>query len=169
MTDRERALRAVLMRNQMEGTKYMSATDRFNIVRSAPKALEAFGAVEGLLASSGVDPLLRHLVKLRVSQINGCAYCVNMHTKEARDDGESNERLDHVIVWRNSGLFSDAEKAALAWSEAMTVPGQGADLDRLYGELTRHFSSEDIDALMLIVVMINSWNRLQVANHNASF
>lgn len=147
----------------------MSHVNRINIIKSTPAALEAFGSVEALLDASKLNGLLRHLVKLRVSQINGCAYCVSMHTKEARADGESNERLDHLVVWRQVDLYSDAEKAALAWAEALTTRGEGADLDVLHGALAQHFSSDEIDLLMLVVVMINTWNRLQIANHNATF
>lgn len=147
----------------------MGHHDRFNLVRTTPDALAAFGEVEKILETSPLDPLLRHLVKLRVSQINGCAYCVDMHTREAREDGESNQRLDSVIVWRNVDCFSAADKAALAWAEAMTIQGTGVGLNALHSDLTVHFSDVEVDHLMLVVVMINTWNRLQVANHNATF
>ncbi len=147
----------------------MSGANRVTLVRTVPKALGAFESIEQMFADCPVDPLLRHLVKLRVSQINGCAFCVNMHTGEARDDNETETRLDHLVVWRNTDLFSAAEKAALAWSEALTVQGSGADLARLHADLVEHFSQEQIDYLTLIIVMINTWNRLQVSNHNAAF
>jgi AhpD family alkylhydroperoxidase len=147
----------------------MSRATRVTLVKTAPDALAAFGSIEEMFATCPVDPLLRHLVKLRISQINGCAYCVNMHTGEARDDNETEARLDHLVVWRNTDLFSAAEKAALAWAEAMTVQGSGADLDLLHGELKVHFSQDEIDYLTLIIMMINTWNRLQVSNHNAAF
>lgn len=147
----------------------MSRTTRVTLVKTVPDALAAFGGIEEMFATCPVDPLLRHLVKLRVSQINGCAFCVNMHTGEARDNKETDARLDHLVVWRNTDLFSIVEKAALAWAEALTVQGSGADLALLHGELKLHFSQEEIDYLTLIIVMINTWNRLQVANHNATF
>jgi len=147
----------------------MSRTARVTLTKTVPEAIAAFGRIEEMFATCPVDPLLRHLVKLRVSQINGCAYCVNMHTGEAREDNETEARLDHLVVWRNTDLFSGAEKAALAWAEAMTVQGSGADLEALHGELTSHFSQEEIDYLTLIIVMINTWNRLQGVNHNATF
>ncbi len=147
----------------------MSGANRVTLVRTVPKALGAFESIEQMFADCPVDPLLRHLVKLRVSQINGCAFCVNMHTGEARDDNETETRLDHLVVWRNTDLFSAAEKAALAWSEALTVQGSGADLTQLHADLVEHFSQEEIDYLTLIIVMINTWNRLQVSNHNAAF
>ena len=147
----------------------MSRATRVTLVKTVPDALGALGSIEDMFATCPVDPLLRHLVKLRVSQINGCAYCVNMHTGEAREDNETEARLDHLVVWRNTDLFSVAEKAALAWAEAMTVQGSGADLELLHGDLKTHFPQEEIDYLTLIIVMINTWNRLQVANHNTHF
>jgi len=147
----------------------MGKIDRIHIAKTAPKAMGAFIAIEGLLDASGFDPMLRHLVKLRVSQINECVFCVNMHTSEAREDGESNERLDHLVVWRHVDCFSDAEKAALAWAEALTCKGAGADLETLHQALLVHFSQDEIDTLMLVVLMINTWNRLQIATHQSSF
>jgi len=147
----------------------MSQVNRIHIAKNFPAAMEAFVKVEAVLDASGFDPMLRHLVKLRVSQINGCVFCVNMHTTEARADGETNERLDHLVVWRDVDFYSDAEKAALAWAEALTSKGAGTDIDQLHGALAVHFSAEEIDALMLVVVMINTWNRLQVATHQQRF
>lgn len=147
----------------------MTQVNRIHIPKSIPAAMEAFIKVESLLDASGFDPMLRHLVKLRVSQINECVFCVNMHTSEARADGESNERLDHLVVWRDVDFYSDAEKAALAWAEALTVKGSGADLETLHNGLGQHFSSDEIDTLMLVVLMINTWNRLQIATHQQRF
>ena len=125
--------------------------------------------VEAGLQDNGLPPLLRHLVKLRVSQINGCAFCVDMHTREAREDGETNQRLDRLVVWRNVRDFSPAEMSALAWAEALTTRGDGADLAALHDQLAGHFSHDDIAALTMTTVMINSWNRLQVATHHGNF
>ena len=147
----------------------MANSKRSHLVASAGSGIEHLVKVEEVLKASGFDPILRHLVKLRVSQINGCAYCVNMHNREAREDGETNERLDHVVVWRHVDHFNDAEKAALAWAEALTTRGTNVGLDGLHDRLEQHFSHEDIGTLTLIVVMINNWNRLQIAMHNESF
>lgn len=147
----------------------MAGKNRLNIYQSQAKAIEAFVQIESLIDGSAFDAKLKHLVKLRASQINGCAYCVNMHSREARDDGETNDRLDHLVVWRNVSLFTPAEKAALAWTEAMTKQGSGVELDDLHRELKAHFSQEEIDLLTLIIVMINNWNRIQVANAYARF
>ncbi len=143
--------------------------DRHTVYETLPAAVEALMTIENAVNTSALDPLLRHLVKLRVSQINGCAFCVAMHLKEARDDGETEKRLDHVVVWPHTDLFSPAEKAGLAWAEALTTQGNGADLNALCSDLQRHFTAEQIDALTLAIVMINNWNRLQIANHNARF
>ncbi|HEY9079461.1 carboxymuconolactone decarboxylase family protein [Magnetovibrio sp.] len=147
----------------------MLSKDRIDLRTHAPVVMGTFEKVEGLIGESGLDAMLRHLVKLRVSQINGCAYCVEMHTREAREDGETDRRLDHLVVWREVNLFTDAEKAALAWAEALTVLGNGVSLDDLHDQLRQHFSDEDIATLCTVIVMINTWNRLQVASHNARF
>jgi len=147
----------------------MANSNRSHLVTSAGPGIEHLVKVEEVLKASGFDPILRHLIKLRVSQINGCAYCVNMHNREAREDGETNERLDHVVVWRHVDLFTDAEKAALAWAEALTTRGTNVNLEELHDRLEQHFSREDIGTLTLIVVMINNWNRLQIAMHNQAF
>ena len=147
----------------------MANSNRSHLVTSAGPGIQHLIQVEDVLKTSGFDPILRHLVKLRVSQINGCAYCVNMHNREAREDGETNERLDHVVVWRHVDLFTDAEKAALGWAEALTTRGTNAGLEELHDRLEQQFSREDIGTLTLIVVMINNWNRLQIAMHNEAF
>jgi len=142
---------------------------RIKLMNHVPTALGLFEKVEGTVDQSGFDPMLRHLVKLRVSQINGCAYCVDMHTREARADGETDKRLDHVVVWREVTIFSDAEKAALAWAEALTVQGSAPGLEALHQDLKQHFSDQDISTLCVVIVMINTWNRLQIASHNTRF
>ena len=147
----------------------MLGKDRLDLRTHLPNAMGAFVKVEELIAQSGVDAMLRHLMKLRVSQINGCAFCVEMHTREARADGETNQRLDHLVVWREVDIFTDAEKAALAWAEALTVHGSGVSLDALHKNLQQHFSDEDIANLCTVVAMINTWNRFAIASHNAQF
>jgi len=147
----------------------MLAKDRIGLMSHVPIVLGTFEKIEGLIAKSGFDPMLRHLVKLRVSQINGCAYCVEMHTREARVDGETNQRLDHLVVWREVDIYTDAEKTALAWAETLTMLGTGASLDMLHQNLQQHFSDQDIATLCTVIVMINTWNRLQIASHNAKF
>lgn len=147
----------------------MLAKDRINYRQHATKAYQTFAGIEVDIDQSDFDKMLRHLVKLRVSQINGCAFCVEMHTREARQDGETGPRLDMLVVWREVDLYSAAEKAALAWAEALTVLGNGASLDVLHTDLQSHFSDQDIATLGTVIVMINTWNRLQAAAHNSRF
>lgn len=146
----------------------MSGHDRLQLRKSAPKIMEGLGRVESLLEEAPLDARLRHLVKLRVSQINGCAFCVDMHLREARADGEEQVRLDRLAIWRNAEGFGAEERAALAWAEALTTH-RADDLEALHAELARHFDAAQIAALTAVTVMINNWNRLMVASHHASF
>ncbi len=143
----------------------MAHFDRIHLVKHMPEALKAFEGVEQMLDSSGVSAQLRHLVKLRASQMNGCAYCVGLHTREARRDGETDELLDHVVIWRDAQCFSEAERTALAWTEALTDLERAKDLDELQKELGVHFSKAEIAAMTTQIAMINVWNRLQIAAH----
>ncbi|PJI86434.1 AhpD family alkylhydroperoxidase [Yoonia maricola] len=106
---------------------------------------------------------LRALVELRVSQINGCAYCVDLHTTEARQAGETPQRLDCVTVWREVPFFDDAEKAALEWAEAITTVAKNGAPEHLYNALSDHFSEDEIVDLTLIVAQMNAWNRLAIS------
>ena len=135
---------------------------RLNYRTVLPDALEAMLGLERV-ANSGIDdPRLLNLIKIRASQINGCAYCVGLHAAEAREHGETDERLDMVAVWREAECFGRAERAALAWCEALTrLPDSGAP-DELFDELARRFTSEQVVALTLAIVAINGWNRLNV-------
>ena len=126
---------------------------------------QALAGVHGVLAARGFDRSIQHLVQLRASQINGCAHCIKMHTKEARQDGETNERLDRVIVWEHVSDFSEREKAALAWTEALTVLDRRTDFGAIRARLRTHFTDKEIGDLTAIVAMINLWNRIQVSRH----
>jgi AhpD family alkylhydroperoxidase len=135
---------------------------RLNYREVLPEALKAMLGLEGVANSGLDDRRLLDLVKIRASQINGCAYCIRLHAGEARERGEIDERLDTVAVWREADCFGRAERAALAWCEALTLlPNSGAP-DELYDELSRHFTSEQIVALTVAIVAINGWNRLNV-------
>ncbi|MEX0299516.1 MAG: carboxymuconolactone decarboxylase family protein [Kordiimonas sp.] len=125
----------------------------------------AWADIETVLAGKGIERGLNHLVKLLASQINNCAFCVKMHTSEARRDGETNERLDRLVVWRHVNDFTMAEKAAFAWAEALTVLSDDTDFGLLRAELRQHYSDEQIAVLTSLVSMINLWNRLGVSNH----
>ncbi len=115
---------------------------------------------------TSIDRKLRALLELRVSQINGCAYCVDLHTREARHAGETTQRLDCLPVWREVPFYSETEKAALAWAEALTrIAGNGAP-EALYNALFDHFSDAQIVDLTLIIAQMNAWNRLAIGFHH---
>ncbi len=125
----------------------------------------ALEQVENEIAKGGIDPVLHHLLMLRASQINQCNFCVNMHTADARNADETDERLDHLVVWRKAAYYTAQEKAALAWLEALTVLRENANLEALKADLCDHFTSEQIATLTAISAMINLWNRIQVSQH----
>jgi AhpD family alkylhydroperoxidase len=143
----------------------MADTAAFRHDLNVPAVYQAFIAAEAAIGEAGLDKHLKHLVKLRASQINGCAFCVKMHVKEARADGETQDRLDRLVVWRHAADFTAAEKAALAWTEALTQLDSQADLAPLRGQLREHFSDAEASALTSAIAMINLWNRLQVSGH----
>jgi len=112
---------------------------------------------------SGLEPALLELVKIRASQINGCAYCIDMHTKDARASGETEQRLYLLSAWREATVYTDRERAALAWTEAVTRLEHQDVPDSVYEQARAHFTEEELVALTLAVVQINGWNRLSIA------
>lgn len=130
-----------------------------------PEVLAALARVHEIMDKHGLDRALHHLVLLRASQINRCGFCVEMHTREAREDGETSERLDRVIVWDQVNDFSEKEKAALAWTEALTVLDRKTDLAAHRARLRAHFSDEEISVLTATIGMINLWNRVAISKH----
>ncbi|MCY1222736.1 alkylhydroperoxidase AhpD family core domain protein [compost metagenome] len=130
-----------------------------------PEVIHAMGEVHAPLDALGLERSLHHLVQLRASQLNQCAFCVRMHTREAREDGESNERLDRLVVWDHCNDFTPREKAALAWTEALTRLDRRTDYAALRTSLREHFSEVEIGALTATVAMINLWNRIQISRH----
>ncbi|WP_417667937.1 carboxymuconolactone decarboxylase family protein [Roseibium sp.] len=133
--------------------------------KNLPNVLQALLQAEGQIRQSDLSDTLYHLVKLRASQINNCAYCVKMHTAEALSDGDSHERVERLIVWRHVDDFTEAERAALAWTEALTELGSRSSFADLRLELQKHYSDAQISALTAVVAMINLWNRIGVSNH----
>ncbi|MCG8494130.1 MAG: carboxymuconolactone decarboxylase family protein [Sneathiellales bacterium] len=133
--------------------------------RYQPHILQTLGSVSALIGKTELDPKIRHLVDLRASQINGCEYCVNMHIAEALEDGESQDRLDKVVVWRRSDLFTPGEKAAFAWTEALTDLKADADYESLRAELKLYYTEDEISVLTVAIAMINLWNRVQVSKY----
>lgn len=143
----------------------MSDTRAVRYEQEIPQVLAVLGNVHVEMDKLGLPPALVHLVHLRASQLNGCAFCVRMHTREAREGGETSERLDRLVVWRHSSDFNAAEKAALAWTEALTRIDDERDYAVLRQALREHFSEAQIAALTTQVAMINLWNRIQVSKH----
>ena len=143
----------------------MSATRAVQYEQEIPEVLKAMAAVHEAMDAYGLDRTIHHLVQLRASQINRCAYCVKLHTKEARRDGETDQRLDRVIVWEQVSDFSEKERAALAWTEALTELDPRTDLSALRARLREHFSETEIGVLTSAVAMINLWNRIGISSH----
>lgn len=133
---------------------------RINASAVAPAGLAALLAVEQYVESSGLDPKLIVLVKIRVSQINGCAYCLHMHTEHARKLGKSDMRLHLLDAWRESHLYSTRERAALAWAESLTGIAATHAPDDVYEEARTQFSEKELADLSIGIAMINAWNRL---------
>ena len=137
-------------------------TARLDYRTALPEATRAMSGLEEVVEASTLEPKLRELVKLRASQINGCAYCVDMHTKDARAIGEDEQRLHLVAVWREAPSFTPRERAALAWTEALTLLPETGAPDDVYEAMAREFDPAEQVALTLAIVAINGWNRLAV-------
>jgi len=140
----------------------MSSRQRLDPLKTAPDGAAALLNVEKYIQASGLDHRLAMLMKMRASQINGCTYCLNMHSRELRKMGETEERIYVLDGWRESSLYSPRERAALAWTEAITRIAETRAPDADYEELRRHFSDKEIADLTLVVGMINLWNRLSI-------
>jgi AhpD family alkylhydroperoxidase len=135
---------------------------RIDFWKAAPQGAIALRNLQRYVNDCGLEPSLMELVKTRASQINGCAYCIDMHTKDARAAGESEQRLYALSAWRETPFFSERERAALAWTEALTLIANGPVEDALYEESRRHFSDKELVDLSLAVIAINGWNRLAI-------
>jgi AhpD family alkylhydroperoxidase len=145
----------------MSETQHMQP--RLDYAKLAPKVIEAMHAVERYVRTSGLEPSLLELVKLRASQINGCAYCVDMHTKDARANGETEQRLYAVAVWKEAPFFTERERAALGWTEAVTLVSRDQVPDEVYEDARRQFDERQLIDLTMAVIAINGWNRLAVS------
>jgi len=135
---------------------------RLQFFAKAPEVMKAVSALNKAVDECGLEKSLLHLIKLRASQINRCSFCVDMHSREARQDGETEQRLYLVAAWKESPLFSERERAALAWTEAVTKISDNGVPDELYARTLAHFSEEELVKLSVAVGMINTWNRLCV-------
>ncbi|HEY2345737.1 MAG TPA: carboxymuconolactone decarboxylase family protein [Xanthomonadaceae bacterium] len=137
---------------------------RLNYMQQSPDLARKLQDLSMAIAGSGqIEPGLSHLVDIRASQMNGCAFCLDMHVKEAKVDGERELRLYHVAIWRESPLFTPKERAALAWTEALTVIAPTGVSDELFAEMREHFSEKELSTLTFRVMCINAWNRANVA------
>lgn len=136
---------------------------RIEYTKVAPGAMKAMRGLEDYLAACGLEPSLLDLVRTRASQINGCAYCIDMHTKDARERGESEQRLYELDAWRETPFYTERERAALAWTEAVTLIAKGHVPDAVYEEVRQHLSEEELVNLTLAVVAINGWNRFAIS------
>src|SRR5579863_6237728 len=136
---------------------------RFNYAKTAPGVYEAMDSLEQYLGQCGLEESLMHLVRLRVSQINGCAYCLDMHWKDLRAIGESEQRLYGLDAWRESPYYSQRERAALAWTEAVTRVTDSHVPDEVYEEVRPHSTEKELADLTLAIATINAWNRMAIA------
>lgn len=135
---------------------------RLDVSKIAPQAYHAMLAVENYVRKCGLEGRLLELVRMRASQLNGCAYCIDMHSKDARAQGESEQRLYALSAWRETPFFSEQERAALAWTESVTLIGQDHVPDEIFEEVRKQFRDEELVNLTMAVVAINGWNRLAI-------
>jgi AhpD family alkylhydroperoxidase len=142
-------------------------TQRIDHYQASPDAMQAIIALEIAISLRGLKPELTSLVKLRVSQINRCAFCVDIEAAQARRAGETVQRLDALAVWQHSLHFSERERAVLAWAETLTTLEQHEEIERLLQDLRTHLSDMEIGDLTLTIVAINSWNRMGVGFRRA--
>lgn len=138
-------------------------TPRLNPYEAAPEGMNALRAVETYLHHSTLGPQLIELVKMRASQINGCAYCLDIHSKVLRRGGESERRIYLLNVWQESPLYSQRERAALAWTEALTRIAETHAPDEIYDEVRRQFDDKELVDLTILIGMINLWNRVAIS------
>jgi len=136
---------------------------RLDFYKASPEAIKAMVGLEQRIGKSGLEKSLIELVRLRASQINGCAYCVDMHSADARKGGENERRLATLSVWRETPFFTDRERAALAWTESLTLIADNHVPDSVWQAVQPHFSEQELTDLTLLVVAINGWNRFAIA------
>jgi AhpD family alkylhydroperoxidase len=135
---------------------------RLNAYKAAPAAMQAVQQAEAYIQQCGLEKSLIELVKMRASQINGCAYCLDMHSRDARRQGESEQRLYLLDAWHESSLYTPRERAALAWTDALTRVAETHAPDTVYEEVRRHFEDKELVDLTTLIGLINLWNRLAI-------
>ena len=136
---------------------------RIDVAKVSPAAYQAVAALQTYVDHSGLDAKLRDLIKIRVSQINGCAFCLAMHTRDARKTGETDERMHLLAAWREAPIYSARERAALAWVEAITLVTQSHVPDEVFEAVRKQFSEKEIVDLTAAAAAINTWNRIAIA------
>lgn len=136
---------------------------RLNAFEKAPGALRALYGIRAYLEKSGIEDNLLHLLYFRVSQINGCAFCLDMHSKDLRANGETEQRLYMIAAWREAPVYTDRERAALAWAEAVTTLPNSDVPDDVYEDVSKHFTETELVDLTLAITTINTFNRINVA------
>lgn len=139
---------------------------RINLLKESPEAYKAMRGLEEYIAQTGLDKKLYELIKLRASQINGCAYCINMHTRDAMKLGETAQRLFLLDAWRETELYSEKERAVLALTEAMTLVADTHVPDEVYADAAKHLDNKELAAVIMAVVAINSWNRIAITSRS---
>ena len=138
-------------------------TRRLSYQQAAPGAVQALAGTKAYIESATIEPRLRALVELRVSQINGCSYCVDLHSREARQAGEEQQRLDCLPVWRETPFFNEREQAALAWAESVTLVHDTGVPDVVFEQVHGAFSDRELVDLTLIIAVMNAWNRMAIS------
>jgi AhpD family alkylhydroperoxidase len=136
---------------------------RIEFIKAAPELLEAIQPLNDYVHNCGLEPSLIDLVVIRASQINGCAYCIDMHTKDARARGETEQRIYELDAWRETPFYSEREMAALAWTEAVTLIANGHVPEDVYEEARKQFTEVELVNLTVAITLINAWNRLSIA------
>jgi AhpD family alkylhydroperoxidase len=139
--------------------------ERTSITKLEPDAYKAMSGLEQYIRNSQIDPILRELIKIRASQINGCAYCIDMHTQEALKIGETQRRIFAISAWKESPLFSEKEKAVLQLTEEVTLISADGVSDETYNQALEFFGENLVAQLIMQVIIINSWNRIAVSTH----
>src|SRR5689334_7335078 len=162
MSRTESAYRLILG-NRYRDRKEHTMEPRIPLTKYSPEALKALQSLERHVKASGLPENLIHLIKMRASQINGCAYCLDMHSKDARANGETEQRLYGLEAWRETPYYSERERAALEWTEALTLVSETHVPDEVYERVRKQFSEDELAHLRLAIVAINGWNRLNVA------
>jgi AhpD family alkylhydroperoxidase len=151
------------MANDISAQEFFVMGSRMNYAKAAPGAMRAMNGLETYLENCGLEPALQDLVKLRASQINGCAYCVDMHSLDARANGETEQRLYALSVWQEAPFFSERERAALLWTEKLTAIAVDHVPDAVYEQARRQFNEEELANLTLVIATINAWNRFGIS------